>query len=114
MTRVVLKRAVLALQALRSTTSNRATGSAVDFSLEGLDFCQNFIEGGHVTDDHFPHARIVFSKRSGETVVRCQAKGARFGTFVVRFGRFEKDRFMMCHVCQQIETLERAILESVK
>lgn len=85
-------------------------GSAVDLSLESFDLSQNFIEGGHVTDDHFPHARIVFSKLSGETVVRCQAKRARFGTFVVRFGRFEKDRFMMRHACQQIETLERAIL----
>lgn len=75
-----------------------------------MGFVQQSLEGGQVTDDHFPHARIVFSKRSGETVIRCQAKGARFGTFVVRFGRFKKDRFMMCHLCQQIETLERAIL----
>ena len=52
---------MLALQVWRSAASNRSMGSAVDLSLESFDLSQNFFEGGHVTDDHFPHARIVFS-----------------------------------------------------
>ena len=83
---------------------------AIDFSLKRFNCREDVIKFWRFTDDHFVHACIILPKRGSELIIRRQAKGSRFGIFIICLGGFEKDRFMVGNLRQQIETLKRATL----
>ena len=80
--------------------------SVVDLGLEGLDRSDDFIEGWCVTDDHFPHPGIVFSKSDSEIGVWGQAQRTGLGLVVVCPGGLEEYRFVMSDLGQQIKLFE--------